>query len=144
MAALRSGMNNEVHSEFISLLENLLEQRESAEEDMADKAETTTKLNSKKALEAEVLWLSAMNSAAGRKRLLELQEEPACLSGIRLLVQRNNCRCFCLVVVDIIIISTSIDLPYVPTTHTSHRYVIKLRQPPTTTLKTNHEFSFPE
>ena len=74
-AAFRSGTDDEVHSEFIELLENLLEQKESAEEEAAEKAAETTKANKQKASEAEVLRLSAMSTAAGRKRLEEVLVE---------------------------------------------------------------------
>ena len=74
-AESRSGTDDEVHSEFIALLENLLEQWESVVVETADKAEKVSKLNAKKSSEAEVLRLAAMNSAAGRKRLLEVQQE---------------------------------------------------------------------
>ena len=74
-AALRSGTDDEVHSDFISLLENLLEQKETAEEEFAERQATTGKVNQRKASEAEVLRLAAMSSAAGRKRLAEVFDE---------------------------------------------------------------------
>ena len=74
-AALRSGTDDEVHSDFISLLENLLEQKEMAEEEFAERQAATGKVNQRKASEAEVLRLAAMSSVAGRKRLAEVFEE---------------------------------------------------------------------
>ena len=74
-AALRSGTDDEVHSDFISLLENLLEQKEMAEEEAAERNIETGKVNQQKVNEAEVFRLAAMSSAAGRKRLAEVFEE---------------------------------------------------------------------
>jgi hypothetical protein len=73
-AALRSGTDNEVHSEFITLLEILLEQKESSEEEAAEKLAETSKSNKQKATEAEVLRVAAMSSSEGRKRLAEVLE----------------------------------------------------------------------
>ena len=74
-ANIRSGTDDEDHSEFISLLENLLEQKETAEEDATEKAAELTKVNQRKSAEAEVLRLAAISTSRGRKRLQEMVEE---------------------------------------------------------------------
>ena len=73
-AAVRSGTDNEVHSDFINLLENLLEQKESSEEKMAEEAKEATKIQARKVSEAECIRLAAMNTTGGKKRLQEMWE----------------------------------------------------------------------
>ena len=74
-AAVRSGTDNEVHSNFIALLENLLEQKESLEEEVAGKVIENARTCQRKASEAEVLRLAAMSTSLGRKRLHEVLDE---------------------------------------------------------------------
>jgi hypothetical protein len=71
-AAIRSGTDDEDHNEFIVLLENLLEEKESAEEQVAEKLTQTNKTNQRKSSEAEVLRLAAMSTDTGKKRLAEV------------------------------------------------------------------------
>ena len=74
-AAVRSGSDDEVHSEFICLLENLLEQKESSDEKSAEEVAETSKQNKRKSSEAECLHLAAMNTAAGKKTVPSMKPQ---------------------------------------------------------------------